>query len=79
MKIEELKFLRSKELELRELWNLVQMQVRLRMIYSTENTINVLYVYYKTLNTKINEIFQQIESLPFFKDPSVSRSANQIV
>ena len=69
-KVEEIKELRTQEIQTRELWNLVTMQIRVKLLTTPESSENGLYAKYSSLNQQLNDIFNDMDYLPFFQAPT---------
>ena len=64
--LNDLKELREFELQTRDLWNKVQLQIRLKILYSDARLESVMQTKYIALLNELNSLMTIIQTLPFF-------------
>ena len=64
--MKQLKEFREVELNTREIWNKVQLQIRLKILYSDYKLNSLLQSKYYQLLNELNSLMEIIQTLPFF-------------
>ena len=66
--LNDLKELRKFELQTRDLWNKIQLQIRLKILYSDSRLASVMHCKYIGLLNELNGLMTIIQTLPFFNE-----------
>lgn len=76
--IQKLNDLRDFEMSTRQIWNIVLMQVRIKLLFSCHKTEPKQHKKYQSLQLTLNDLFKQMQVIPFFEEPCLPEAINEL-